>query len=149
MAPTSYTEVLARNIRATRSRRGLSQADVVERMRALGFTAWHRPTLGNIERGSRGVRAEELVGLARALEVTMSRLLEPQPEDKQVELPNGEPFSVRSVRMLVAEGNDHAILWKGNVPLRREGWAGWEGDPDAPDAVKAAWRQADEERPDA
>jgi hypothetical protein len=80
-----------------------------------------------------------LHGLARALEVTMRQLLEPQPDDKQVELPNGESFSVRSVRLLVAEVNDHAIYWKDNVPVRRQVTAGW-GDGDHP---------SDEARPDA
>src|SRR5437016_5771650 len=46
MAPASYSDVILENIRAVRARRQLDQADVSERMRALGYTSWHRQTLG-------------------------------------------------------------------------------------------------------
>ena len=121
MAPTTYSDVLARNIRAARSRQGLSQADVVERMRALGFSAWHKPTLGNVERGQRRVQAEEILGLAACLATTVQRLMTPLWEDKWVEFPNGMGLRVGAVVSLVSStngSNDGEICWHGNTPVR-------------------------------
>jgi transcriptional regulator with XRE-family HTH domain len=126
-----YDEVLARNARAYRSRKGIGQERLAARMRALGYTAFLRQTVSKVEKGERRLSAAEVLGLALALEVTMRQLLEPQPDDKQIELPNGEPFTARTVRLLVAEVNDHAILWQDDVPKRRE-VTGWWGDGDRP-----------------
>ena len=41
----TYGEVLARNIRAARSRIGLGQAAVANRMRALGYQEWRPQTV--------------------------------------------------------------------------------------------------------
>lgn len=120
MAPTTYTEVLARNIRAARSRRGLSQADVVERMRSLGFTAWHRPTVGNVERGERAAKADEILGLAICLETTAQRLMTPLLEDKWVELPSGESLLVGAVVRYVgglSGDNIGEVGWHKNTPV--------------------------------
>jgi transcriptional regulator with XRE-family HTH domain len=123
MSPTTYTEVLARNIRAARSRLGISQADVVERMRALGFTAWHKPTLGNVERAQRRAQAEEILGLARALETTVQRLMTPLWEDKWVEFPNGVPVRVGAVVSLVGGSSapdevPNDLGWYKNTPVQ-------------------------------
>ncbi len=117
MAPTTYTEVLARNIRAARSRHGLSQADVVGRMRALGFSAWHRPTLGNVERGDRGLRAEEVFGLAYALETSIGALLAPAAEDKMVEFPSGAAVAAALVAGSVRGVPDESVAWKNGRPV--------------------------------
>ncbi len=60
---------LARNLRAARIDRGLTQAEVG---RALGL---HRPTISEIEAGRRSVTSEELCELARLLSVPVSDLL--------------------------------------------------------------------------
>jgi transcriptional regulator with XRE-family HTH domain len=147
--PQPYAKVVGRNISAARGRLQASQTSLAKRMRSLGYE-WHQQTLANAEKGTRRVDASELLGLTLALDITMRQLLEPQPMDKQVELPGGESFSERTVRLLIAEVNSRPIYWKDDVPVRRQDWAGWEGDPDAPDAVKAAWASVpDEVRPDA
>jgi transcriptional regulator with XRE-family HTH domain len=131
MAPTSYADVVLRNIRAWRARQKLGQADVVERMRALGFTNWHRQTLSRIEQGERRITVEEILGLAYALDVTVRRLLEPQPDDQRIDLPGGKSVEVQSVRLLVAGTHPHTFVWQGNVPVPRE-VTGWWGDGDHP-----------------
>jgi transcriptional regulator with XRE-family HTH domain len=131
MASTSYADVVMRNIRAARARQKLDQADVVERMRALGFRNWHRQTLSRIEQGERRVTFEEALGLAFVLDVTVRQLLEPQPGDQRIELPGGEPVEVRDVRLLVAGTNPHTFIWQGNVPKRREVAGSW-GDGEQP-----------------
>jgi transcriptional regulator with XRE-family HTH domain len=142
----AYDEVLARNARAYRSRKGIGQERLAARMRALGYTAFLRQTISKVEKGERRLSAAEVLGLALALEIRMSQLLEPQAGDHQIELPNGEPLSERTVRLLVAEVNDHAIYWKDDVPVMREVVAGWEGDPDMPAVLKDALAAADDER---
>jgi 8-oxo-dGTP pyrophosphatase MutT (NUDIX family) len=114
VAPTTYDEVLRRNIRALRNRAGFNQALVVERMRNLGYSSWHRQTMGNIERGDRRVLAEEIFGLAHALETTIAALLNPVPDDKVVEFPSGAAISVWSVQELVSPGlNVGQVAWVG------------------------------------
>jgi transcriptional regulator with XRE-family HTH domain len=142
----AYDEVLARNARAYRSRKGIGQERLAARMRALGYTAFLRQTVSKVEKGERRLSAAEVLGLALALEVTMRQLLEPQPDDKQIELPNGDSFSERTVRLLVAEVNDRAILWRDDVPAHREVIAGWEGDPDMPGELADALKAADDKQ---
>jgi transcriptional regulator with XRE-family HTH domain len=146
MASTSYADVAVRNIRAWRARQKLDQADVVERMRNLGFKNWHRQTLSRIEQGERRVTVEELLGLSYALDVTMPRLLEPQPDDQRISLPGGMRLPARSVQLLVAGTHPRTFAWKGNVPVLREVVAGWAGDPDMPGELKDALKAADYER---
>jgi len=124
MAPTTYVDVLVRNIRAARSRLGLDQADVVARMRALGYETWYRQTMGKVERAERRVSAEEILGLAAALETTVARLMTPLWEDKWIELPSGESLRVGAVVTLVTgelaadDSIPQDIHWYENKPVR-------------------------------
>lgn len=112
MKGVPYGDMIAANIRAARSRRGLAQAVVVARMRDLGFTSWHRQTMGNIERGDRRVTAEEIFGLAEALEVAIPMLMTAAEPDVWVEFPNGKAIHSISVERLAGRGlNDHAVQW--------------------------------------
>ena len=101
MSPTTYSEVLARNIRAARSRADMSQQTLAARMRAAGLNAWLHQTVGNVEKGKRRVTAEEILVLAYALGTTVQRLMTPLWEDKWVELPNGMSVRVGAVVSLV------------------------------------------------
>jgi transcriptional regulator with XRE-family HTH domain len=117
MAPASYSEALLENIRATRARKKLDQADVSERMRNLGYKSWHRQTLGKVERGERRLAAFELLGLAWALGTNMSVLLAgPADDDAAIELGDGE-INANSVTALAFGRNDGAIRWEGNTPV--------------------------------
>jgi 8-oxo-dGTP diphosphatase len=123
MAPTPYAEVLARNIRAARSRIDLGQDAVAARMRNLGFSAWLRQTVGSTERGRRRPTAEEILGLAFALETTVPRLMAPLWEDKWVELPSGMSVRVGAVVDRVGGITAHDsvpndISWHENTPVR-------------------------------
>jgi transcriptional regulator with XRE-family HTH domain len=142
MAPT-YAAILAANIRGMRNRKGIGQEALAERMRGLGHE-WVRQTVGATERGKRRVLVEEAVALAAALETTALALLVPTQDDKVVEFA-GEPIEGKSVEALISGFNDGAIQWKDNRPVFSPGKrAWWAGDPDAPDAVKAAWAREDE-----
>lgn len=118
MAPTTYADVLARNIRAARNRADLGQASVAARMRNLGFPGWHPQTVSSSEKGKRRLTAEEILGLALALDTTVQRLMTPLGEDKWVELPSGQSLNVEAVVHLVAGTNDGVLRWHGDVPYR-------------------------------
>jgi transcriptional regulator with XRE-family HTH domain len=70
--------VIARAIRAERSRLGLTQAQLAERV------GLHRGTIGAIETLARRVNADELPEICDALGLTLSELLwRASPEDRR------------------------------------------------------------------
>jgi transcriptional regulator with XRE-family HTH domain len=129
MAPASYSDAVLENIRATRARKKLDQADVSERMRNLGYTSWHRQTLGKVERGERRLAASEVIGIALALGTSISVLLA-GPLDDVIEL-GGIQLSGQEVTSLASGRLSRSIVWKGNVPAQREVTTWW-GDGDQP-----------------
>lgn len=122
MAPTSYKDVLARNIRAARTRVDIGQDSLAARMRALGYDKWLRQTVGATERGRRRPTAEEMLGLAYALETSIARLMQPAEEDKVVEFPSGDAIAVEAVRLSVTGQILHgALIWEGDEPRMAAG----------------------------
>lgn len=117
MPPTLYADVLAKNVRAARSRADLQQEPLAARMRALGYEAWQRQTVANVERGKRRVTAEEILGLAICLETSIVALMAPVNEDKVVDLPSGEQLSVTAVQMLARGLSDIGVTWYDNKPV--------------------------------
>jgi 8-oxo-dGTP diphosphatase len=137
MAPDTYREILARNIRAARSRLGIGQDNVALRMRALGYDAWIRQTVSSTERGRRRPTAEEILGLAACLGTTVQHLMSPLLfQDGPVELPSGAVLAPGQVRSLIfgTGPNDEQIRGssvQGATDLRGIRWQGdapvWEG----------------------
>jgi transcriptional regulator with XRE-family HTH domain len=109
----SYETVVAHNVKALRGRADLNQDLVAERMRALGYEAWIRQTVANVEKGRRRLTAGEIHALAWALSTTTAALLNPIPDDKIVEFPAGGAISVYSVQQLTAGLNLGAVAWRG------------------------------------
>lgn len=73
----SATEIVARRLREIRARRRLSAQDVADRCSALGLFL-NRQTLSNLENHRRDhVSVDELLVLARVLEVSPVALLQP------------------------------------------------------------------------
>jgi hypothetical protein len=144
MAQT-YDQILARNLRAARARLGpLGQESVATRMRALGHTSWLRQTVSSAEKGRRRLSAAEVFALALVLETSVSALLTATPDDEAVAFPTGQ-LGYQSVAALVSGFTDKAVRWEGDKPVFTAGKSAWfAGDPDAPDAVKAAWARKDE-----
>jgi transcriptional regulator with XRE-family HTH domain len=127
MAPHTYGEILARNIRAARSRADIGQESVAARMRALGHDAWIRQTVGSTERGRRRPTAEEIFTLALCLQTSISALLAPTKDDKGVDVP-GQTLSVESVQALATGFNDGAVTWDRDTPVFAPGERAWWGD---------------------
>jgi len=68
--PENLPALLGANIRGFRKRLGISQEVLAER------SELHRTYIGGIERGERNVSLENIVRIARALQITPSKLLE-------------------------------------------------------------------------
>jgi transcriptional regulator with XRE-family HTH domain len=130
-ADRRYAKSIGRNISAARGRLQLSQVAVAARMADLGFD-WHQQTLGAVEKGKRRVTAEEILGLGFALDTTAVELMVPWG-DEEIELPGGEVFDARVVRIVISGGDfshepvDRAdrirafrrgIRWDGNNLIR-------------------------------
>ena len=108
----SYDKIVAANIRAERARAGLDQVVVVERMQALGFTTWHRQTMGKVERGERRLLgAEEISGLALALGTTVTALMSPSLGIQTVVLPSGDTIPAETIRGLCRGGFAFPVNW--------------------------------------
>ena len=112
-----YDEVLARNIRAARSRKGIGQERLAARMRALGFTAWLRQTVSKAEKNERRLTAAEVVGLAYCLETSIAALLAPALEDRMVEFPSGAAVAAALVAGSVRGIPDESVAWQNDVPV--------------------------------
>jgi transcriptional regulator with XRE-family HTH domain len=108
----SYRKIVGRNISAARGRLRLSQLALGERMRALGFSAWQQQTVAASETARRRVTAEEILGLALALDATIAALMTAANYDGYVELPDGKKLGAISVERQAGRGvNDHAVQW--------------------------------------
>lgn len=114
MTATPYADVLARNIRAARSRVDINQETLAGRMRALGFSAWFRQTVANVEKGKRRVTAEEILGLGYAMETSMSALIRATEDDGLVSFPSGTVIAAVSVRRSAEGRNDGSVRWETN-----------------------------------
>jgi hypothetical protein len=85
-------------------------------MRALGFSAWRRQTVANVEKSARRVTAEEVLGLALALETRFMSLVEPVREDGPVGLPSGAEMPFLAAHGLFWGGSQLTVTWDDDVP---------------------------------
>jgi transcriptional regulator with XRE-family HTH domain len=109
----SYGDIVARNIRSFRSRKNIGQQMLAEKMLFLGFSAWRSQIVSKVELGQRRITADEIFGLAEALDVSLRQLLEPHADDERVEFPSGESVPVLSVKRMLDGVPDPAVTWDG------------------------------------
>ena len=109
----SYADLFARNVRAARAAQQLEQELVAARMRALGYSAWFRQTVARVERGKRRLVAEEILGLAFALQTSVGALMDPSPDDRLIELPSGRVVGANTVLRSQRHFNDGMVWWEG------------------------------------
>jgi hypothetical protein len=91
--------------------------------------SWHQTTAGRIERGARGVSAEEVTGLAAALETTVVGLLDPMASGAPEDIDLGSrvlnllpPHAARQLilnetRPWDTTQRSYVVLWSGNKPV--------------------------------
>jgi len=89
METVPYRELVARNIRAARGAAALTQSDLSQRMRALGFTGWYPQAISLIEKNIRRPRLDEALGLTVALETQLDAIAYPPADWQHVSLPSG------------------------------------------------------------
>ena len=75
--PRQTRQRIAANLRAARENAGLSQADLAEKMRVIGFRT-SQQAIAQIESGTQKVPSEELLWLSRILAVSMDGLARPR-----------------------------------------------------------------------
>jgi transcriptional regulator with XRE-family HTH domain len=118
MPPAPYATILTSNMRAARAAAQLSQADVGERMRELGFTSWLRQTMSTVENGKRRLTAEEVFALAFVLETTIARLVTPTADSPDfIAFPSGQSMHVSAVVGSARGARVEALRWDGNKPV--------------------------------
>ena len=98
MDPVPLPELLGRNVRVLRKALGMSQEDLADAMRGIGF-GWVRQTVEESESGRRDATIEELLGLVDVFEVPLSQLIGQLGSTS----PADEWISVGSRRLKAAE----------------------------------------------
>lgn len=114
MADQSYGAVLARNVKAARTRRDLNQEDLAERMRDLGYGEWIRQTVSNVEARKRRLTAEEAFALSVALDVALTSLMFPGPDDAPVVTLRGGQLVGVSIQWALSKEPAGSVIWEGN-----------------------------------
>jgi len=92
-------DLLAANIKARRALLGLKQKDLADSMSSMRYV-WSRPTVSQVETGARPVSADELYGLALALNISIQGLLMPVL-DVLVDVGLPEPISSEKTKHLL------------------------------------------------
>lgn len=111
--PIEFKHLLARNLRKAAAAAELRQERLRKRMNNLGF-GWVGSTVSLVMRGRRRVTAEELIGLALALETTPGQLLAVEDDDgyQNIVMPSGFAFPGR--RLFIPGGS---VIWKDDEPV--------------------------------
>lgn len=141
----TYAQALAAKIEQARAELRLSQRGLGKRMKALGF-GWRQQVVAAVESGERRLLAEELLGLALALETTIQDLLSLSEGDweKPVALPSGETVSPDFVTSLAWGMDRKAVRWIQDEP---EFGPEAKRTPDYSLKFVDAWRTASASRP--
>lgn len=108
--PEQYALILGANVGAARNRRRLRQSSLAARMAALGWN-WHPQTVSEVEAGRRALRADEVLGLALALETSIMALMSPPFDAPSVATPSGG--LVGAARFTAIDGS---VDWDGDSP---------------------------------
>jgi transcriptional regulator with XRE-family HTH domain len=131
---TTVRETTAAQLRALRTRRGMSQQALADRLNLLGARV-DRSVVAKVESGKRAVTVEDALRFALALDVAPVHLLVPTDSDEPIHLaPNLEasPYEVRAwIRGAMPLLQDPRVYFS-TVPLTETKAAG--------DAL-AAWEQ--------
>jgi transcriptional regulator with XRE-family HTH domain len=109
------TQVLGRELRTTRTRKGWTQAELATRMQQLGFEGMDQPMVARSERGQRTVSLDETLGFALALGVPPMSLVLPRGPEEQIRVALDVTMPARNV----------AAWWREADPLidPEEPWA--------------------------
>lgn len=102
-------EKVGENVQVFRKARGLSQAQLAEKMSAAGVEGMYPQTILKIEKGARSLKFHEGLALAKILQVKPSNLYDPTLEDYQGSLATLALSSVRRDQIAL-QGEVHKVL---------------------------------------
>ncbi|MGO8960921.1 MAG: hypothetical protein ACLQFR_26650 [Streptosporangiaceae bacterium] len=104
-----YDVYVGRKAQTARSLADLSEEEVAERMRHLGYASWVTQTVRDAENGQYRMLAAEVLGLSLALEVSVTDLVQPTGGGQWiVRLPIGKKVPLRGFV---------PIGWDANTPV--------------------------------
>lgn len=101
--PVRIHDLIAKGVAEVRRQRGWTQEQTANAFRSHGLRAWRTSTVGSLEAGLRRPRLEEALLMARALGVTLDKLL-PGGDDERVELGDDAVASPRWIREMLSDG---------------------------------------------
>src|SRR5271169_4774047 len=93
-------ELIGKGVAEVRRSQGLTQEQLARRFQGRGLTAWRKGTVGQLEAGLRKPRLDEVLLMARALGVTLDKLI-PGGDDERVELGDDAEVSPRWIREML------------------------------------------------
>lgn len=125
--PTDRLAVVRWNIARHRKAAGMSQADVAEKMTEYGVK-WFAQTVQKVENGTRTLRFDEAVYLARTLDIELGQLLD-QPADAVAEKISADFVDARE-RMRAAMADYLRIQERLAILTDRVGDLGYEAVSD-------------------
>ena len=97
-------DLIAKGVAEARQRKGWTQEHAAREFRRKGLTSWRKGTVGQLEAGLRRPRLDEVLLMARALEVTLDELL---PGDgEHIEMGDRAVLTPRGIRELLSGGFD-------------------------------------------
>ena len=94
-------DLIAKGVAEVRRRNGWTQEQTANVFRSHGLRAWRTSTVGSLEAGLRRPRLDEALLMARALGVTLDKLI-PGGDDERVELGDDAEVSPRWIREMLA-----------------------------------------------
>lgn len=93
-------DLIGRGVAEARQRKGWTQEHTARVFRAHGLRAWRKGTVGQLEAGLRRPRLDEVLLMARALDIGVDQLV-PGGEDERVELGDEARVSPRWIREML------------------------------------------------
>ncbi len=93
-------DLIARGVAEARRKNGWTQEQTANTFRSHGLHAWRTSTVGSLEAGLRRPKLDEALLMARALGVTLDKLI-PGGDDQRVELGDNAVVSPRWIREML------------------------------------------------
>jgi transcriptional regulator with XRE-family HTH domain len=94
-------DLIAKGVAEARRKNGWTQEQTANMFRSHGLRAWRTSTVGSLEAGLRRPRLDEALLMARALGVTLDKLI-PGGDDERVEMGDEAEVSPRWIREMLS-----------------------------------------------
>ncbi len=106
-------DLIARGVAEARRKNGWTQEETARVFRLYGLKAWRTSTVGSLEAGLRRPRLDEVLLMARALEVTLDELM--PGENEHIDMGDGAVMTPRGLRELLISPEELERLLRGRT----------------------------------